>query len=191
MWRSIPAPAQSTSSNPAPARGRPWDTEGDGTPTSPLNGATALRVLLNGHGFPAIFDTSSLMSSLDEDAFGAIFERRAEAGLVREFDTLTIDRTAIRHPVFQIIDDENKDDRAYVERRARALNPGATSPPIVRSTSAHGVVWLGLPELDRMRIYFMFAQHKVLVTPVPNEPNTGLAPPIPPSDPDEVEQQSH
>jgi hypothetical protein len=169
----------------------PWDLDDEGTPTAPLNDATTLPVMLNGHRFSAIFDISSPMSSLDGDAFRRIFDRSAEAGLVRELDTLAIDRTAIQHPVFRVIDDENKEDRAYVESRARALNPRATYRPVVRSASAHGVIWLGLPELDRMRIYFMFAQHKVFVTPVPNAPNTGVAPPMPAPDPDEAEQQSH
>lgn len=169
----------------------PWDTDGDGTPMAPLNDATALPVTLNGHHFSAVFNTSAPMSSLDGDAFRRIFDRSAETGLVRELDTLAIDRTAIQHPVFRVVDDENKEDREYVERRARALNPGATYPPIVRSGSAHGVLWLGLPELDRMRLYFMFAQHKVFVTPIPNAPNTGVAPPAPPPDPNEIEQQGH
>jgi len=166
----------------------PWVSDGDGTPMAALNDATSLPVTLNGRRLTAIFSTASLMSSLDASAFSYIFERSAEPGLVREFDMLTVDRAAILHPVFRVLAGESKENREYVERRARALNPGATSPPIVRHLGATGVLEIGLPELNRVRIYMMFKQRKVFVTPIPNAPNTGIAPPIADPEPAQTEQ---
>ncbi|MBL7099980.1 MAG: hypothetical protein ISS15_20170 [Alphaproteobacteria bacterium] len=171
----------------------PWALSGDGASLAPMNGDTSLPVLLDGRRFSGIFGTGTLTSSMDVQAFAQVFERLPESGLPRELDTLTIDETLIQHPVIQMFtydDQKAREALAYVERRARALNPGFMGKPPVSHSSADGVVWLGLSELNRMRIYLMFGQHKVFVTPVPNAPNTGIAPPAPDPGP-EVTEQSH
>jgi len=169
----------------------PWVPDGQGRTLAPANGETSLPVALDGRNFSGIFSTASLQSSIDVRAFAEAFGHAAEDGLIREFNSLTVDETAIAHPVVNVFTYENRDARDYVERRARALNPYASFPPVVRRGHADGILWIGLAELDRMRLYFTFKQHKVFATPILGAPNTGIAPPEPAPGPDDVEQHHH
>jgi hypothetical protein len=164
----------------------PWATS-DGLPLE-TGTAAMLPLTLDGHPMRGFINSEIDASMLDVSALlqfrltpdspgmrpGALTMSDGTPLPAYTFKALDIGEASLTAPSLVIIQRHDAESDEALHRRLASLNPYAFAPTIHR-VEPFDIVWLGRAELSRLRLYFMFHDHKVFVTPVPGAPNTARA----------------